>query len=256
VAIFQFEPAQRKNTPPIIAICGPSGSGKTFSSLLLARGVQSVREGPICLIDTENGRAGIYAPAPGEKASEERGTFDFLHLVLGPPFQPIRFAEAIQAAKMHRPACLIIDSGTSEWNGLGGVMTMVDEFQGRNKHGAWKEPRRQLGVMMEQIRQASCPTIITLRAKDKTAQKGGEVIHIGWQPVVDGELPYDMTVSFLLVPPDRGKLHVHRFDHGKQPEPLLRDGVIQDGEMASEEVGRRLALWFAGRPLTQEQKAS
>ena len=57
---LQIRKSSREQVKMKMALCGPSGSGKTYSSLLLAHGLCNDWS-KICLIDTENGSADLYA---------------------------------------------------------------------------------------------------------------------------------------------------------------------------------------------------
>jgi CO dehydrogenase nickel-insertion accessory protein CooC1 len=57
---MQIRKAQRKKARIKMAIQGPSGSGKSYSSLLLAQGLSGDLS-KVCVIDTENNSADLYA---------------------------------------------------------------------------------------------------------------------------------------------------------------------------------------------------
>jgi len=69
-----FQKATRKRVWLKLAITGPPGSGKTKSALRLATGLASRYEGgKVCLLDTENESASLYADE-----------FDFATSVISP----------------------------------------------------------------------------------------------------------------------------------------------------------------------------
>jgi CO dehydrogenase nickel-insertion accessory protein CooC1 len=76
--------AQRKRAKIKLAIQGCSGSGKTFSSLLLAKGLTN-QWSDICVIDTENHSADLYA---------HLGNYNVL--TIGKPFNPESYIQAIE----------------------------------------------------------------------------------------------------------------------------------------------------------------
>jgi len=96
---FQFQKASRAQTYLKIGVDGPTGAGKTYSSLLLALGIG----GKVAVIDTERGSAANYA-----------NLGDFGHGVLGPPYTPEKYIDAIDAACAAGFNVLVIDSISHE----------------------------------------------------------------------------------------------------------------------------------------------
>lgn len=256
---FTFERAEHKDIPLIIGLSAASGGGKSHSAMRIARGFQLELdpERPIVLIDTDNRRGLQLAPFPGEAADPEgeTPTYDFQYLHLPPPFDPERFAAAVEQAAFLNPSALIIDTITDEWNGEGGMLEEVDNANVRNAFGAWKEPKRKHKVLMARLRQFKMsdgvPVILNMMAEDKMKMgSDGKPHHIGWTPVCcrTPPLPRDLTFHFFVghdgVP---GSLAASReeFDHAKAG--IGAHGLVQDGELATEEVGRRLARWALGR---------
>lgn len=245
---FSFEPAVHENINLLVGLSAASGGGKSHSALRLAHGLRGEGAGPICFIDTDNGRGKALAPAPGQEANPEESTYSFQYLSLPPPFDPERYLSAVEAAAILGPSVIIIDNMTDEWNGEGGMLEQVDEAAGKSSFGNWKEPKRKHKRLMARLRQLNCHLIITLMAEDKMALKGGggTPVHIGWTPICckTPPLPRDLTFHFFVghegVP---GALAASReeFDHAKAG--IGAHGLVRDGELATEEVGRRLALW-------------
>ena len=82
---FQYTKARRENTHLLIGLAGASGSGKTYSAMQLATGISD--GAPFLMIDTE-ARSVVLHYAD---------QFDFEHQVLGPPFTPAKYIDAVQA---------------------------------------------------------------------------------------------------------------------------------------------------------------
>jgi len=126
---FELRKAERRNSPLKIALCGPSGSGKTYSALLLAKGIAKNWE-DIILIDTENGSGEDYS---------DLGPYQVIPF--RPPFSPEQYALALDYALSHKPAVVVIDSVTHEWDGEGGILSLKDEMgknnRGQNEFAAW-----------------------------------------------------------------------------------------------------------------------
>src|SRR3954469_11869861 len=89
--VFKTEVAVRKKVPVWFGIATPSGAGKTKSMLRTLTGMVSITGGKAGVIDTENNRALSYAPNPGDKADPAKGTYDFVHLPMAPPFDSLSY---------------------------------------------------------------------------------------------------------------------------------------------------------------------
>jgi hypothetical protein len=239
-----FAPAVRRNTPVIIGICGASGSGKTFSGLELATGLAG--GGKVALIDTEGRRSLIYADLPGENG-QPRFVFD--HCDFESPYTPQRFLQALQAAESAGYAVVIVDNFSDEYTGEGGLVDMAgeEEKRVRNAAAAWAKPKSFHKLVIRWLRQSRCHVIFLMRAQEKVklekvVRDGREqtlVVPIGWQPVCERNVPYDMTVSFLLVPEAPG-----------EPQPIKLPEQLKAffplGRQITRESGRQLRAWCDG----------
>lgn len=235
---FTIRPARRSDSKALIGLYGQSGSGKTMSALLLARGLVGPN-GKLVLIDTENGRGSLYADViPG----------GYETIDLGEPFSPIRYVEAIDAAEKAGAECVIVDSMSHEWEGLGGVGDMAGEIERRTgKPGlhCWKEPKLAHQKMLLKLLQAKTHVICCLRAKRKSRQMkdertGKQVIVKDdfYTPKQDGDFIYELTVHAEIL--QDHKLRVTKVSH-----PQLAT-VFKDGVVISEATGRAVAEWAKG----------
>jgi len=159
-APMQFKPAVRSKSRLRLGLEGVSGSGKTYSALLVAKGIG----GKTALIDTEHGSASLYSHVH---------KFDVLNL--GAPYAPERYIEAIHAAEAAGYEVLIIDSATHEWNGVGGVLEIVDKlaqtkFRG-NSYMAWSEGTPRHRKFIDAILQSPMHIIVTMRSKSEYAEQ-------------------------------------------------------------------------------------
>lgn len=162
-----IKPATRQGVKPLIGLYSESGCGKTYSSLLLARGLVGPA-GKIVMIDTESGRGSLYADVLP-------GGYDVLEL--REPFAPARYIEAIQAVEKSGAQVAVVDSGSHEWEGVGGVLDLAADNEARSgKSGLhnWKAPKMEHAKFMLRLLQSPLPIIVCLRAKHKTRQTKDE----------------------------------------------------------------------------------
>jgi len=246
---FEFRPATRESAKLLIGLFGPSGGGKTMSALRIATGLAN--DGEIVFIDTERGRACQYAPASGEKASPP-DSFAFVHGELEAPFSPARYRQALEMAIKRKPAVIIIDSMSHVWEGVGGMMEMVDAAKAdgkRNDFSAWSKPKAEHARLIATLLQVPAHVIVCLRGKEKKALVDGprgkkEVVDLGWRPVCESSLPYELTVLALL--DGEKQKGVPRFDVDVCKLPHNMRSLFPDGEQITEALGERLAAWCSG----------
>lgn len=253
---FQFKPAIRESVGLLIGLAGGTGSGKTFTAMRLAAGISGDK--PFAVIDTEAGRAKHYADQ-----------FKFDHGDLSPPFTPERYAEAILAADAAKYPCIVVDSCTHEWSGEGGVLEMQeaeldrmagDDWKKREacKMAAWIKPKMQHKKMVQRLLQVRAHLILCFRAEEKIEmiREDGKMKIVpkitttgldGWVPICEKNLPYELTVSFLLLATAPGV-----------PQPIKlqeqHKGMFTAGVPITEDSGRKVASWAAGgKPRSVDQ---
>ena len=235
---MSFEKATRKAQPVMLSLAGRSGSGKTYSALLLAKGLVG-DEGKIAVIDTERGRASMYAddPSIGEYYTAE----------LHPPFSPQRFTDKLQEAIKWGANCIIIDSVSHEWSGIGGVLEQVDKMI--EQHGqryrmpAWGKMKPAHNQFVNHLTMAPCHVICCVRAKKKLVEQiDPKTNKKEWVELPDlvaeqqENFVYEMTAAALI---DED----HKAKWTKVPEPLkgvLIPGVINKGQ------GEAIRDWVNG----------
>lgn len=235
--MFSIKKATRLGVNPLIGLYSESGCGKTFSSLLLARGLVGAK-GKIVLIDTESGRGSLYA-------DEIQGGYDVL--TLDPPFSPMRYREAIKEATDAKADCIIVDSVSHEWEGLGGVLDMaheVEEKSGKPGLHCWKQPKFEHNKLMLSLLQAPVPTIVCLRAHYKTRQiknsmtgKNEIVKDDKTTPIQSEAFIFEMTVHMEV-----------KQDHSitMTKSSISMKGIFDEGKPITMETGARLAGWCQG----------
>lgn len=160
---LQIKPASRVGICPLIAFYSESGCGKTYSSLLLARGIAGDK-GVIVVGDSESGRASLYADVL-------QGGFSVVDIES--PFTPQKYIEVLDAIEASGAAVAVLDSGSHEWEGVGGVLDMAAENEQRSgKAGLhnWKQPKFEHAKFVQRLMRSKIPVIICLRAKYKSRQ--------------------------------------------------------------------------------------
>jgi len=179
-----------------LALCGPSGSGKSHSALLIASGLTS---GNIFVIDTEKGSALLEQGKPNIPP--------FSHAELSQPFSPARYCEYINTAVQEGADCIIIDSLSHAWSGVGGILDKHDKAtladRTHNTWAAWREVTPEHNRLVNTLLQCDVHLIITMRTKtswqvveDERGKK--KPIKIGMKPEQKEGLEYEFTVVLDL----------------------------------------------------------
>ena len=228
-----FRPASRTAAVPLIGLYGQSGCGKTMSALLLARGLVGP-SGKVAMIDTESGRGELYSDVIP-------GGYDVLQI--SGDFSSKAYMDAIKAANGYD--CIIIDSASHEWEGVGGVTDQaarIEERSGKPGLHCWKAPKMEHQKFMLTLLQAKAPVICCLRAKFKSRQaknprtgKTEIVKDEHTTPIQDEAFIYEMTAHAEI-------MHDHTLRVTKISHPRLAD-VFKTGEMISADTGAKLAQW-------------
>lgn len=249
---FEFKPAVREAVGLLIGLIGPSGSGKTYSAMRIAAGIVG-KGNRFAVIDTENRRALHYASA-----------FNFDHCELSPPFDSLKFAGAIEAADRAGYKAIVVDSCSHEWASEGGVLAFQeaeltrmagDDWKKREacKMAAWIKPKGNHKQMVQRLLRSKAHLILCFRAEEKTKiEKGTDgkthIIPMGFQPVCSKELPYELTVSFLLSSDKPGI---------GQPIKLQEQHkvIFPTGKLLDEQSGEAVAAWAHGGVTKQETVA-
>lgn len=244
---FTIKQATRVGINPLIVAYSESGCGKTYSALLLARGMAGT-SGKIVVADSESGRASLYA----DVLAGGFETFD-----LAAPFSPVRYVEAIDAIESSGAAVGIVDSGSHEWEGPGGVLDMAGEVEQRTgKSGlhCWKTPKFEHAHFVQRLLRTKIPIIICLRAKYKTRQTKNEqsktvlVKDEATSPIQAEDFIFEATCHFEI-------LQNHSIVLTKCSHPSLRDCFPKDKTTPiTVEHGKALAAWCnaAGKPVVKQ----
>ena len=242
---FSHRPARREAAPVLVGISGPSGGGKTYSALRLARGLAN--GAPFGMVDTENGRGLHYADFFPEME----------HGHLRAPFTPAAYAQAIKTFDDEGFGVIVVDSMSHEWEGDGGILRwQEEEFErlgGREsaRLKSWNVPKTAHKRFVQELLQVRAHVILCFRAEDKVEMVKGKdgksevraketlTSILGWIPISERRLPFELTLS-LLVTPDRPGI----------PRPIKlqeqHKPFVPLDQPLSEETGRLLAEWAAG----------
>jgi hypothetical protein len=246
---FAFRLAVREGVSLLIGLAGGTGSGKTYSAMMLAKGLAGGRR--FAVIDTEAGRARHYADL-----------FEFDHGDLHPPFRPDAYAEAIAAADTAGYPVIVVDSMSHEHAGDGGLLDMHDaeldrmagdDWQKRErvKMAAWINPKGEHKRFVSRLLQLRAHLILCLRAEQKialvmNAQGKTEIVPKrsltgldGWIPIAEKSLPYELTISHLLLADRPGVPRPI-----KLPESLR--AFFPPDQPITADAGAALAEWAAG----------
>lgn len=237
---FQFKKAKRAASKLRLAVQGASGSGKTYGSLLLAKGLG----GKIAVIDTERGSASLYAGLEGMPE------FDVLEL--DPPYEPLRYVQAIKAAEDAGYDILIIDSMTHEWSGSGGCLEINDQLARSKYRGntwsAWSEVTPMHRQFVDAMLNAKLHIIATMRSKTDTVQEetnGRKTVKkLGLKPEQRDGMDYEFTVVFDVA------CDTHFASVSKDRTAMFKLPV-----QLTEEVGKKLADWLSSSGVTPDEFA-
>lgn len=188
---MQLIKATRKKAKLRLNISGPSGSGKTFSALLMAKGLIG-DWGKIAVIDTENGSASLY---------EHLGPF--LTIDLQAPFSPERYIEAIDICLTAGIECIILDSSSHEWEGVGGCIESNEKlaqtkFKG-NTWSAWSVTTPRHDAFVQKVLQCPVHIITCTRSKMETVMTDDKKVKkLGMKDIQRQGWEYELTVSLNL----------------------------------------------------------
>ncbi len=214
--------AERKQAKIKLALQGPSGSGKTFSALLLSKGLVGDLS-KVCIIDTENSSADLYAHLG-----------DYLVLPLVKPFTPERYIEAIELAEKEGIQCIIIDSLSHCWEYL------LDFHAGLigNSFTNWSKITPRLNNLISKILSSTAHIIATIRVKqDYVLQdKGnGKMVpeKVGMKSIQKDGIDYEFTIVL--------ELDIHHYTTSSKD----RTGLFTDVPpfIISPDIGNKIAEW-------------
>ncbi len=200
-------------------------------------------QGKILLIDTEGRRSLHYAD-----------DYSFFHYDWQPPFGPAQLGAVLREGEAQGFSVIIVDSMSDEHEGEGGLCDMANaeydaqRSESKNSAAAWAKPKAAHKVnIVRWLRTTKCHVIFCCRADEKVrferVEKNGRmttvVVPVGWQPIAEKRLLYDVTTSLLFTPDAPG-----------EPQPIkLYDKhrpFFPTGTKVTRQAGAALGQWAAG----------
>lgn len=190
---FKIKKATRTNIFAKIALMGSSGSGKTYSALRLSRGMADEIEKQtgvrprILMGNTEKHRGYYYA-----------NEFDYDIVDINAPHTPEKYVEFFEFAEAEGYQILILDSGTHEWRGKGGILDIVSK-----NFNNWKDATPRHDKFVEALTNSNMHVIMTTRSKDQysvgTDDRGkSKVEKLGVGTTTREDFEYEFTCTFLI----------------------------------------------------------
>jgi hypothetical protein len=227
---IEIKKAVRQRVWLKLGITGPSGSGKTFGGIGLGKGL--AKDGRVCVIDTENESASLYA--------EE---WDYDVICMHAPFTTQKYIDALEAVIAAGYDVVVIDSLSHEWAASGGILDKKTDkdLRGGNSFTNWGEMKQQHNRFMERLLQAPIHVISTLRSKMEyvleTNEKGKQVPRkVGLAPISQDETEYEFSLLFDV------ERNSHLAIASKD-----RTGLYEGRNISLDEsIGRELRAWLDG----------
>lgn len=257
---FVFRPAASiTDTHGIfVALEAPTNAGKTVSGLRLARGLAGPGK-EIAVIDTEGGRT-----------LHLRDKYPFHVLMMDPPHRPERYLEAARSAQEAGFGALLIDSFTSAWRGIGGVLDWTDSeleaiverqraraaeqgwqfneslTRDKNKLSASIKPKMAWKLMVSGFLALRMPVIFAIRGENTMDPNTKKEV---FKAQMQRDFRFEVTVSFRLAAEKKGVIDLSDPKAWKM-EGAHRD-IFRDGDQLSEEHGAKLAAWARGQSISE-----
>lgn len=236
MGILNIQEAKREGARLLIFLAGVSGGGKTYTALQLAYGMTNGNGRKVGFLDTESGRGRLYA-------DELPNTF--LYAELQPPFSPARYIQAINEFAAAGVEVLVIDSGSHEYEGIGGIQDIAEA--GNPKLPNWNKAKSEHKRFMSALLASPMHIILCLRAREKAKPEKQIVdgrektvyVDMGLQPITEKNVMFEATVSLMLH--DQGR----RQDVVKCPAAL--QSIMGRGQgYVTMADGKALRAWVDG----------
>lgn len=221
---MQLQLATRQKVKLRMSISAPTGFGKTYGALLIAHGMTGDWS-KICVIDTENNSASLYAHLGA-----------YYTIPLAPPFTTDKYIQAIEVCEKGGMEVIIIDSVTHVWKGQGGLLEHNNNLGGRYQDWAKTTPLYQ--KWLNKILHSSCHVISTMRKKQAYAlvQDGGKnkVEKKGMEDEIRDGFDFEQTIAFEVV-------NEKHMAFAAKDRTQLFDGKPEF--LITEEMGEKIIAW-------------
>lgn len=219
-----FRKATQLKSPAKILLAGASGSGKTYTALKFA--FEIVKDwDKVYFIDSE-------------KTASKYSTLDKpFNLEALESYSHKSYLSAIKEGKelAGKDGVLVIDSITHLWTGKDGLLAYQKELSktaqyAKNQIGTWSEITPLVTEILEEIKNAQCPVIVTVRTKDKMIRAEGSRDYVKVPDQIEfrpGTLDYEFDVVFMLEQDHTVTCYKDRtgFFDGMDPRRLTPDDV-------------------------------
>lgn len=244
MSVIKIRQAQREGARMLIMLAGVSGGGKTRTALELAYGLTGADPSKIGFLDTENRRGSLYADVfHSDRANPSREPF--LIGDLYPPFSPERYVAAIHEFERAGVEVLIVDSGSHEWEGIGGCVDIAEA--GNPRLPNWNKAKGEHKRFMSALLTCNAHIILCLRAREKAKPEKQMVdgrektvyVEMGLQPITEKNVLFEATVSLMVH--DNGR----RQEVVKCPGDLLPILGRGEGHITADD-GAALREWIQG----------
>jgi hypothetical protein len=191
----EFKIAEQKDVRIKMALAGKSGAGKTLGALMIAKGlVQNMKD--VGVAQTETGRAQCYLGMFPDK---------FKVVEMSPPYTPESFIKIIEIAEAAGLKCLIIDSISDEWAGIGGALDIHQDVSDtvKNSFTAWKKVTPRHDAVFNKILSSPIHIICTVRKKVDYIMEAGpngkqQPKKIGTKDIQREDVEYRWMLQFDL----------------------------------------------------------
>lgn len=245
MSTIQIRKARRAGARLVIMLAGVSGSGKTRTALEIAYGLTNRRPEKIGFLDAENRRGSLFADVFADPERPDRTDEEFQIADLYAPFTPQRYIDAIHAFQRAGVEVLIIDSGSHEWEGIGGCIEIAEA--GNPKLPNWNKAKGEHKRFMNALLTCDMHIILCLRAREKAkpekkmvnGQEKTVYVPLGLQAITEQNVLFEATASIMLH--DEGR----RRDIIKCPDKLL-PFLGHDRQYITADDGVAVRRWVDG----------